>query len=187
MNKPVDVTTCLVIGPKGSGKSFIVKRGLAKVARWVAWDLKGEYASVPGARLWKDLRDFARMLEQGGKVKREVFACNRSQFDAWCTWVYQTGNILAVIEEIGRHCTAGSAPGPLQDLFDRSRHSAVDLIAIGPRIAQIPKALGHQADELLVFRSTMPNDLQYLGEWLGPRAAERIRDLQDHHFLRLHT
>lgn len=184
-----DARICLIVGRKGSGKSFRIKRGLAGVPVWVVWDLRGEYAhaehGVSGARLWTDVRDFFRFLLAGGVVQREVFACPVWQFDAWATWVFETGNMLAVIEELPRVCSAGKSSPALDELLDRNRHAGVDLIAACSRTAGIPKSLVHQVDEVLVSQTREPNSLAYFRDWLGEGWADQIATLETHSFLRI--
>jgi hypothetical protein len=185
--QPESAHIAVVIGRKESGKSFRVKRALATWPRWVAWDLKGEYAAIEGARLWTDVRDFAAHLASGGTVERDVFACAAWQFDAWCRWVFATGDLVAVVEEVTRYVTSGWAPEPLQDLFDRNRHARVDLVCVAPRLAEIPKGLLHQADDLLLANIDLPDDLSFIRKWKGPAIAERVANLnlERHEFLRI--
>lgn len=190
MNPPGTSTIALVAGKKGSGKTRLVKRGLARVARFVVWDIKGEYAlttvGVPDARCWFDLRHFFLHLRSGGSIEREVFACPSAQFDTWCKWIAKTGNLVVVIEELGRHCGAnGRARPALLDLFERSRHFNVDLIATTARIARVPIDLRIQVDELLLSRHSEPTDCTYLESWLGGPARLRAQELQPGRFLRL--
>jgi hypothetical protein len=185
VNLPGDSNIAVVVGSKGQGKSYRIKRLLAKVPQWVAWDYKGEYGHIDGARVWHDVGAWREHLIDGGDVRREVFVCERRQFPAWCRWVTETGNLLVVIEELNRYCGAGKPPEHLLDLFDRSRHSPLDLVCAAPRLAEISKDLVHQADELLTAQMTEPNDVDYLRKWLGARAAERVRALPDQHFLRI--
>lgn len=188
MNLPGESTIALVCGRKQSGKTRLVKRGLARLARFVVWDVKGEYADpergVPGARLWTDLGAWRAHLLAGGTIEREVFACRASQFNAWCSWVYATGHLCVVIEELGRYCPNGRPSPALADLFDRSRHAHVDLIVTSSRPALVPKSLRAQVDELLVSRMTEPDDCAYLTSWLGGPAVVRVRELQPSTFLR---
>lgn len=190
MSAPGKSTIALVAGHKGSGKTRIVKRGLARIARFVVWDLRGEYACPPygvaGARLWTDVRAFFQHLLDGGTIEREVFACPSAQFDAWCAWVFKTGNLVVVIEELGRHCASnGKVRAALLDLFERSRHCNVDLIVTTARIARVPIDLRIQVDELLLSRHVEPNDCAYIESWLGGPAATRVTSLQPGHFVRL--
>lgn len=182
---PTSSRIALVVGRKGSGKSTLIKRGLERVARWVVWDLRGEYAALPRARLWTDLAAFRAHLVDGGGIDREVFACPASQFLPWCRWVYATGNLLVVIEELGRYAGPGPAGDALGDLFDRSRHAGIDLIAASPRIVEVPTSLRAQVDDLLCARQSIPNDLAYLDQWIGPALSSRVSNLPDHRFLRV--
>lgn len=185
--KPVDARIAIVLGRKGSGKSTRVKAALAKWKRWVAWDLRGEYGEIPGARTWHDVREFAAHLASGGTIEREVFACPAWQFEAWCRWVFETGDLVAVIEEITRYVSAGHAPAALQDLFDRNRHARVWLVCVGARLAGIPKGLVHQADDVCSASMELPADVDFLAKWKGTAIAQRVANLQPHEFLRIRS
>jgi len=189
MNIPGESDIVLIAGRKQSGKTWLVKRGLARVARWVVWDVKGEYADpsrgVAGARLWTDLRAWRAHLLAGGTIEREVFACPSSQFLAWCRWVFQTGNLLVVIEELSRYCTSAKPPPALLDLFERSRHAHLDLIATTARVARVNVDIRSQVDQVLLARHSEPNDCAYIADWLGEPTVARIRDLQPLRFVRI--
>ena len=188
MNAPGESRIALVVGKKGSGKSRMLKRGLPLYSRpWVVWDVRGEYAGLPGARLWTDLAHFRAHLERGGDVRREVFACAEVQFPAWCRWVFKRGRLLVVVEELTRYCAAGKAPPHLADLFDRSRHARLDLVFTTAAIAEVPTSLRRQIDDLVLSRITLPGDVQYVRDWLGERLARRTRRLPPSTFLRVRT
>lgn len=175
----------LVIGRKASGKSKLVRRGLLDVPHWIVWDLKGEYAQLPGARLWTSLADWKEHCARGGELVREVFACSEHEFREWCRFAFNAGRVLVVIEELSRYCTGGAAPRELADLFDRGRHAGIDLIAVAPRLAGIPKGLAYQADDVLCARTSLPHDVAFLAEWLGDVAADFVCNLEPEHFARL--
>jgi len=181
---PGPSTIALVIGKKASGKTTLVRRGLARLPRWVAWDVRGELASIQGARLWTDLAAWRDHLLDGGRIEREVFACPSAQFDAWCRWIYATRHLFVVMEEIGRYCASGRAPRGLADLIDRSRHCHVDLVFTTSRPVLVPASIRTQVDELLVSRVGAPTDCDYLKSWLGGPAVERAKALPQNHFLR---
>jgi len=185
---PSESTIALVIGPKQSGKSYLVKRGLGRLTRFVVWDVKGEYADpqlgVRDARLWTSLRAWREHLLAGGKVQREVFACPEREFEPWCRWVMATGNLVVVVEELSRYCTGNRPPPFLDDLFNRSRHFPIDLIATTARPTRVFPDLRSQVDEAIVARMSEPNDLAYLTEWLGEPAVARIRQLEPLRFIR---
>jgi hypothetical protein len=184
VRRPIDARILLTIGKKGSGKSTRTKRALAKQRRaWVAWDLKGEYGEIDGARTWHDVREFNAHLQSGGDIQREVFACPAWQFDAWCRWVFTTGDLLVVVEELGRYCTSGHAPRSLQDLIDRNRHSRSDLVFVASRLQTIPKDVLHQGNDLLIAQTDLPRDLKFLADWKGEHVAQRVANLKPHRFL----
>lgn len=189
MNAPGQSTIVLVCGRKGAGKSKLIKRGLRRLRRFVAWDVRGEYCAsqhgIAGARLWTDLRAWRAHLLAGGTIEREVFSCPSAQFKAWCAWVFATGRLTVVIEELGRHCSNGRASPELLDLIERSRHAHIDLIATTARLERVPKDIRAQVDELLVPSMSEPNDVAYLQSWLGESVVARVRFLQPNRFLRI--
>jgi len=186
---PSESEIALVIGRKASGKSYLVKRGLARLRRFVVWDVKGEYTDpkigVPGARLWHSLRAWREHLLAGGTIEREVFSCRDSEFPAWCRWCVKTGNLVVVVEELSRYCKGNVPPPYLDDLFNRSRHAPLDLICTTARPTRVFSDLRSQVDVALVARMSEPNDCAYLTEWLGEPAVTRIRDLQPLRFVRV--
>lgn len=186
---PTSARSVLVIGKKGSGKSRAIKQGLALVPQWMAWDLRGEYADptigVAGTRLWTDFNAFLAHVRNGGAIAREAFACPVEQFPDWCKFVFRTGNLLVVIEELSRYCGSGKPIPPLLDLLDRSRHAGIDLIAAAPDLAEIPKGLVRQVDEIVIAKVTEPNSIAFLERWLGASAARRIAALEPEQLLRI--
>lgn len=189
MNTPGPSTIALVCGCKESGKTRIVKRGLARVRRFVVWDVRGEYAhpelGVPGARLWLDMAHFKAHLLNGGTIEREVFACPSPQFKAWCKWVFDTGNLFVVVEEIARLCPNGRATPELLNLIERSRHCNIDLVATTARVLKVPIDLRAQVDDLLLSSMSEPKDLNYISSWLGEPVCARVKSLPSNTFLRI--
>ncbi len=189
MTAPSTSEIVLVIGPKESGKSWLVKRGLGRVRRFVVWDVKGEYADarlgVLGARLWTSVRAWRQHLLDGGTIEREVFHCSGREFPAWCRWVAETGNLLVVIEELGRYCRGAVPPPYLDDLFNRSRHAPLDLICTTARPKRVFLDLRAQVDTAVVARMREPKDIAHLTEWLGEPAVARIQQLEPLRFIRI--
>lgn len=189
MSAPSKSEITLVIGRKESGKSTLIKRGLARVRHFVVWDVKGEYADpqvgVPGARLWTSMRAWREHLLAGGTIEREVFHCPERVFAPWCRWIAQTSNLLVVIEELSRYCVGQRPPPHLADLFERSRHIPIDLVCTTAKPTRVFSDLRSQVDAAIVARMSEPNDIAYLTEWLGEPAVTRIRNLEPLRFIRI--
>ena len=165
----------LVIGRKGSGKSYRARRLAERLSPWVCWDFKGEWASVSEARVWVDLADFGEHLDQGGDIHREVFKCPNAQFAPFCNFVAAAGDLTLFLEEVDRFTHAGMPPECMRDLIDRGRHLRVNLIAIAHRAQMVPKALTYSVDHVVVCgQVNEPRDIQYLREKGGPEFAELV-------------
>ena len=180
-----------VFGRKGSGKSFLIKRELEQLERFLVWDAMGEYAHAEsgagysGARQWISLTDFAAELQAKGDYGREVFVLPREDFPRWCKMVYELGRAVAVIEETSRYTDPGPAFDALADLLDRGRHRQVDLIFASPRPVGIPRSFTQQADLLVVFRQTEPADVEYFTKKLGRSEASVVDRLPEYASLRV--
>ena len=188
-----DGSIVVIVGRKGCGKSYRTKRVLKAIPRWVAWDYSGEYAELPGTRLWRDDAGggFRRFLEhqakhRQGDVRREVIIGTREEFSAFCNWCARTVDLWVVLEEVDRYTSANRVPPGMENLIDRSRHDRINLIAIGHRPASMPRALTFQADVIATGATTEPADLKYWRDRAGLGHAEVLPTLERQQFALLY-
>lgn len=175
-----------VFGRKGSGKSYSIKQRLLRVpesrALWV-WDPVSEYAGpaaevpLPGAQLFGSMRDFLTEAANGRIGKRIVMQAPRHEFDQFCRFAYKAGRVTVVVDEVNLFCSPSKCPEPLLELLRIGRHAEVDLIFAARRPAEVSRDLTAQADRIVAFRTTEPNDLDFFARVCGKWFAETLPDL----------
>lgn len=176
----------LVIGKRGSGKSFLVKKMIAEERRLFVWDLMSEYNQgiVFGpenlrevAWFWRRFyyRDF-RMIYRPIKPKTEILQI--------AELVYALGDITFVVEEIDSICTPWELPDPFSAIVQRGRHKNIQLIGVTPAPYGINRDLTRQAKEIYIFNTNEPRDIDYLRQLLGSEIEPKIAALEQYQYVK---
>lgn len=176
----------LVIGKRGSGKSYLVKKMIAAESRLFVFDLMSEYKEgvVFGVENMRELawfwryfykRNF-RIIYRPIKPKTEIIKI--------AELVYALGDMCFVVEEIDSICTPWELPDPFAMIVQRGRHKNIKLIGVTPAPFGINRDLTRQAKEIYIFNTNEPRDIQYLSQLLGSEIAEKIPQLGQYSYLK---
>jgi DNA helicase HerA-like ATPase len=178
----------LVIGKRGSGKSYLVKHLTREARRLVIYDIITEYKHgvcfgaedrVDCLAFWhKVYKGSFRIIYRPLKVKDEI--------DWIAKGVFILGNITFVIEEIDAVCTAWIMPDALNCCVQRGRHKNIELIGVTPAPFGINRDLTRQAKRIYVFNTNEPKDLDYLSMLLGGDVKRIVPALGSYEFLEWH-
>lgn len=181
----------LILGRKGSGKSFHAKRLVQKRKGFIAvWDARSEWAGPTaqdapkiGALLVRNLRAFLELQSTRRRplARVLVFQCPAQDFPTWCRWVLARGDMLAVVDEL--HLFAGPHDSPEKsgafiELIRVSRHARVDVLGIAQRPKSIHGDVRAQADHLIAFACSEPGDLAYFSEMVNKDFASALATLK---------
>src|SRR4030042_3939700 len=176
----------LVIGKRGSGKSYLVKKMSASERRLFVFDLMSEYtggvvfsAGNPRelAWFWKQFytRDF-RMIYRPLRPKAEILQI--------AELIYLLGNVTFVVEEIDAICTAYDLPEAFSMIVQRGRHKQISWIGVTPAPFGIHRDLTRQAKEIFVFNTTERRDIEYLRNLLGSEIEPKIAALGQYQYVK---
>jgi len=176
----------LVIGKRGSGKSYLVKKMIRTDTRLVVFDLMSEY--VEGvtfgpenprelAWFWRKFykRDF-RIVYRPIRPKAEILQL--------AELVYSLGNLTFVVEEIDSICTPYELPDPFAAIVQRGRHKNIQLIGVTPAPYGINRDLTRQAKEIYIFNTNEPRDIDYLRQLLGSEIEAKIAALEQYQYVK---
>jgi hypothetical protein len=177
---PVQNQIIAVFGRKGSGKTTLVQRYLAKVRRFVVADSLAEYTV---GTVYHDLRDFARAAKRAGagKLQAVVRIGDDEAFDTLSAMVRVIGEVapvLYVIEEADIQCSPQYIPDSMDRLVRYGRHWRVSLLVVSRRPAEISRHLTAQADTIVAFQTFEPRDLDFFRARCGGDFAESIAGLK---------
>jgi len=169
----------LVIGKRGSGKSYLVKQMIKAETRLVIYDIMSEYNDVVVfeserkeqlAWFWKKFyRTNFRIAYRPISPKTEI--------DWIAQLVYSLGDMTFVCEEIDSFCTTYDMPEIFSAIIQRGRHKNITLMGVTPAPFGINRDLTRQAKEIYIFNTNEPRDLQYISQLLGSETAKKIPQL----------
>lgn len=159
-----DIT--LVTGQSESGKSAFVKQQLAKnQRRALAWDVKGEYAAIPG---WIGVHHAAELPQAmlGGHRRIAFVPRSMGQFDFWCRAAFAWGDCIVVADELADVTTPGKAPDGWGVIVRRGRARNLAVYGITQRPSESDKTILGNITRIRCCSMARFNDRAYMAREL---------------------
>ncbi|HVB98873.1 MAG TPA: hypothetical protein VNJ12_06000 [Candidatus Dormibacteraeota bacterium] len=178
MMKQAPVVACF--GRRGVGKTTLARTIARHQSRLVVWDYLGEYGplafrtsdpdSLAEYLSWARGRRFAaaRFIPDKGTVE---------EFEAFCAAVYQSGNLLVVVEEAAAVCQASYLPPAFGRIVRQGRHRGLGLLWCSQRLNEVSRTLTSLTDVWAGFSLSEPGDLQALALRCGREYADKVAAL----------
>jgi len=172
-------------GKRRSGKSYFLKWLLKQITKWIIWDTNWEYnpTEFPAAILTHNLLDIIMLYNR--QVPRIIYQPTEkteTNFDLFCKTVFTMSNIVIVIEEIERYATSYYMPSNLKQHVDIGRHRGLGLFCTARRTKRTNPDILFNADHILIFHQSRPEDVDYLADFVG-ETAQKIPNLPEYSFL----
>lgn len=181
----------MVLGRRGSGKSYLGERIAEAYPRVVTFDSIHEYDARHGTvctgfeafaleiiRLKKSgIKNF-RLIVQFDLEKKN----NEAEFDECLRVLYYHGGIFIRIEEIQNFSSPHSLPHWLTHCLTTGRHRSIGLLFLTQMPRYCNKALISQASHLFCGQMHENNDIEYARTVLGDRAYE-LQNIEPRKFL----
>ena len=164
---------------RGTGKSHLLRKIVRATPKYVLWDPLREHGSLgvvvrTPSQLRVSLRTHPRIVFQG-------FTRDKSEFEPVAVSVFNWGNRFLFVDEADQVMPSRSIGPAAKELVDLGRHRNVGLLCVTRRIADLDKCPVAQANKLFIFKTTLPQDIEYLRGFVAE--ASRAKDLQGHRFL----
>ena len=166
----------LVLGKKGSGKSFFVKNVLLKKLKRPVFIID-PLAEYPGKRM--GLSGIVAALRRR-KIPPVINFISRTdeEEERFFKIIFRLGNCTLIIEEADLYCNPQFIPSSLANLLKRGRHRGIDMVFITRRPAEINRLISAQTNTIISFYQNEPRDLKWLDIWAGDGSGERVRNLE---------
>jgi len=175
----------IVIGKRGSGKSFMVKHEIAGKRRLVVFDVMAEYKHGVCFEhedldalltFWHaHYKGAFRIIYRPAKAKEEIEWISRG--------CYVLGDVTMVAEECDAFCSPSFIPEWFSYVVNRGRHKHIELYAVMPAPFGIHKDLKRQAKVARIFRLTEPGDIKYLKDIFGESIEAKLAGLNQYEFV----
>lgn len=170
-------TDCfLVIGMRGSGKSYLGRRIQSVYPRKVIFDTLGEYdndeyrAENPSARFVYSFREFCEAVKGLEHAQRytlvyqfdEESEVSDEEFNQAMRVLYYLGNVFIVVEEVQSFSTTHKLPHWLKVQLLKGRHRGNGLLFTTQRPGELHKTILSQCTHFFAGQIHETNDLAYL-------------------------
>lgn len=179
---PDEKKVILILGQRGSGKSYLAKRMLNDFDRYLIYDTLGEYREGIIFDNLDDLKKF--WLSVCEKKFRMIYQpLNPAQdFEAVCELVFASGQMTFLVEEVDNFCSPMAMSDELANIIQRGRHKDITFIGVSQRPFGINRLISSQAKEIYSFIHKEPRDIDYLKSFIGDEAGQ-IENLKQYQYL----
>lgn len=180
-----------VLGGNGQGKTRWLQ---AHVKGWTrAIIIEGGFKDeeeFPGVKV-ETLEDFEDYMSAVGPLRpfRVRFTPTQEEFWIICDWAKAAGSLTLLVEEAHRYIKKWM---PLDagflDLINMGRHygelgEGVSLVVVSTAPADFPIEFRRQITRAVVFSTTEPSDIKWLGDFMGSEWAEKAARLPPGRFI----
>jgi len=173
-----------VIGPQGSGKTYLVSEWAKAIPRLIVFDPLHSENTWPGIPVRWNPREAARQ-SQGKRWKIHYLPLeieerkgNVPGLDYMASLAWQRGECTLIIEEAHIVLSSHTAPPKFMRLVRVGRNHSVSMIWISHRFVGVHPSLRINASKLIFFRVTEPLDLQEISKRCGEEVKNRVSRLR---------
>lgn len=175
----------LVLGRKGQGKSYSIKRELDRMPRHaplLVFDFNREYAGPAQKDGIRDATFFATFdaflaaqRAQKGHIGRAVVGARPQDFERVCRYAHAAGGLTLVLDELHVYVNERTPPPEVfAELLYVGRHRRVNIVCGAWRPIGLPLFLRHAVDEVRAFQCNEPADLKWFREVCGAEFANKL-------------
>ena len=167
-----------IAGKRGMGKSTIARMIGKLFKKLIVYDPMFEYGML-GTRV--------RNLDDIGQLDKVVYSPMNNtleELEKFCDWVWiHRKNVMVILDEIDEHAKGNFLPPKFGRLCRLGRHKGLGVVGITRRIANLNKTLPALSHHIISFRQNLPNDIEYLAEFIGKQPASKIMELEKYQYI----
>lgn len=154
----------LIIGRKGTGKTYFVQNSLTEIQPFILVDSLSEYE---GFTVYETFDDFLNEIETNGVASCITRFTTDAENEALFDFAFSFSPHTLVIEEINKYCSSAWASDELIRLIRYGRHRQINIVGVTQRPYDLPKLLTSQVDVWELFQIVEPRDIDYLEKATG--------------------
>jgi DNA helicase HerA-like ATPase len=172
----------IVIGRKGSGKSYLIKHlFLPQFNSYVIDDhvmerTRNEYADFGyRARYLAEIVSKPRVNYDDSSFEK-IWNALKAHANRW-------GDTLFVIDEAHIHFAKKSLPTAQKEVLHENRHYGTGIILASQRIYDINPIAYKQADYIILFYTREPREIEFIRKYISSEVAETVKTLKQYYFV----
>lgn len=163
-----------ILGPKGSGKSWLVREIILEHPRVVILDFVGEYGSnVQADECWgfRDCVEALRWASRARSFRLSLRDLTDEDREELLELIFELHDQLLVVEEASTLCSPSKIPWGLKRILAIGRHRKIDQLYVAQRPALINRLVTSMSDYTVAFRQQEEIDVKYLVGCYGDAMA----------------
>lgn len=187
MNNEITV----ILGRKGSGKTYYARVMMANKSRMIAFDPKWQLSDL-GVVIHNAL-DLIRYIKANhARTFRVVYQPDVDiheegalfkEFQSVVACAYYTKNLYLFLDEIYLYTSRSKRGNVLENIINSGRHDQISIVATTIRHTDTSRNLTAQADSIIAFQIQEPSDIEYLRTYFGD-LAEKLPTLPPRHHIK---
>lgn len=177
----------IIIGRKGSGKSYLIKHlFLPQFSSYVIDDhvmerTRNEYADFGyRARYLSEIVSKPRVnfydYQKDDSSFEKIWNAVKLHANRW-------GDTLFVIDEAHIHFSKKSLPVAQKEVLHENRHYGTGIILASQRIYDINPIAYKQADYIILFYTREPREIEFIRKYISSEVAETVKTLKQYYFV----
>lgn len=194
-------TTDIVLytGTKEEGKSYLMKHHAKSLRERIIWDYNHEHGEMGWVVHFVD--ELSPALEKGlTLIVFQPYDKSPSAFNDFlrhCNVLSQYYSFVLIIEEIEVYAEPSRINlykkfPDLADMIDNGRHRGIGIWGLARDVHILSRKITFSADHIFAFRMHRPQDVEYMEEWIGPKAnmlspakaqKHNVKLLETYHYL----
>jgi len=104
-------------------------------------------------------------------------------FDSLCHKVMSEGNQIFVVDEVHTFCTKRSISYEFNELITKGGNLDVGFIGTSQSVAQVSNIILGNTLHFWIFKTAVPNDIEWLGKFIDKKIVEQSQFLPDYAYI----
>ena len=172
----------LIVGKKGSGKSYFADKFSMKLKRLLVFDTMRIFDNATPVYSIKKLEKIVNDIKNNKIIEfRYSIRVNNKYFEYVNSLILSLSNLTYIVDEIQVYCNASKIPENLNVLITEGRHFEINFIFITQRPARLPIIIITNLDVLIIFETQNSRDLDII-ESFKYSDIDAIKNLKEYQF-----
>ncbi|MDD3906531.1 MAG: hypothetical protein PHS46_08445 [Candidatus Omnitrophica bacterium] len=180
----------VILGRKGSGKTEYCRAMMKGLTRFIAYDPVRQFSDGVVFQRVDSLLDFLinnyhnnfKAIYQP-QFNDDDIDTAQEEFVRLARIVQNLSHVYFIVDEIDIYTSAHQCPAIFKNLILRGRHKEISIITTTRRHTETSRHLTAQADIIVSFHQQEPNDIKYLSQFYGEKAAS-LPSLEPYHYIK---
>lgn len=162
-----------IVGTRQEGKSNLLK--------YLLWLLTLPYTCFDTMGVVG--KNFEPRDPETQRIIKPRFAKKEPAFSQACKDVWNQGNLIFAIEEVGCYCSKHVLPAELDSLINQGGNRNIALWVTTRRVAEVHNDIIANCQHHFIFRTYLPQDVEWYSKVVPKDIIAQSKELPKYHFI----